>query len=94
MSEVAVKPEAGEVQGFLSRMMPRDERTVVVLIIAAIFAILVLPPLVFLLKGALTVTEGGATRVSLARFGTILAQSGIWTSAFNSFVFALGSAGN
>ena len=92
MSEVAVKGMNEETRGFWSRFLPRDERVILVMIVAAIFAILVLPPLVFLIKGALTITQAGETRMGLDRFVSVLAQKGIWTSAFNSFVFALGSA--
>ncbi len=92
MSEVAVKATKVETRSLWARFLPRDERVILVLIIAAIFAILVLPPLVFLIKGALTITQGGETRIGLDRFVTVLSQKGIWTSAFNSFVFALGSA--
>jgi iron(III) transport system permease protein len=92
MSEVAVKATNEETRSLWARFLPRDERVILVLIIAAIFAILVLPPLVFLVKGALTITQGGETRIGLDRFITVLSLKGIWTSAFNSFVFALGSA--
>jgi iron(III) transport system permease protein len=92
MSEAVVKATKVETRSLWARFLPRDERVILVLIIAAIFAILVLPPLVFLIKGALTITQGGETRIGLDRFITVLSQKGIWTSAFNSFVFALGSA--
>ena len=45
MSEVAVKETGQETRGLFARFMPRDERVVLVAIIAGIFAILVLPPL-------------------------------------------------
>ncbi len=92
MSEAAVKGREQSTQSFFARFLPRDERGILVLIIAAIFAILVLPPLIFLIKGALTVTQNGETQISLHRFGQVLSQRGIWMSAFNSFAFALGSA--
>ena len=76
----------------MARFAPRDERVIFVVIVGLIFAILVLPPLLFLVKGALSVEEGPVTRFTLERFGRILAQRGIWMSAFNSVVFALGSA--
>ncbi|MDB5642057.1 MAG: ydcU, partial [Hyphomicrobiales bacterium] len=90
MSEYAVKTE--DAPSLLARFGPRDERVILVVIVGLIFAILVLPPLVFLVNGALTVEEGGVTRFTLERFGRILAERGIWTSAFNSVVFAFGSA--
>jgi hypothetical protein len=48
MSEVAVKGMNEETRGFWSRFLPRDERVILVMIVAAIFAILVLPPVVWL----------------------------------------------
>jgi iron(III) transport system permease protein len=90
MTEVAVKP--GSAQARVERFSIRDERVVLVAILGLIFAILVLPPFIFLVKGALTIEEGGASRVTLERFTRILAERGIWTSALNSVIFALGSA--
>ena len=79
-------------RAFLARFAPRDERAIFVGIVGLIFAILVLPPLFFLVEGAITITEGGVTSFTLSRFVRILAERGIWMSAFNSVVFALGSA--
>jgi iron(III) transport system permease protein len=90
MTEVAVK--RGGAQSRAERFAIRDERVVLVAIIGLIFAILVLPPFVFLVKGALTLEDGGASRITLERFTRILAERGIWTSALNSVIFALGSA--
>lgn len=90
MSEFAVKSE--QAPSLFARFAPRDERVIFVVIVGLIFAILVLPPLVFLVKGALSVQEGGVTRFTLERFTYILAQRGIWQSALNSVVFAFGSA--
>ncbi len=90
MSEYAARTESAP--SWMARLALRDERAIFVIIVGLIFAILVLPPLVFLVKGALTVEEGQVTRFSLERFGRILAQRGIWMSAFNSVVFAFGSA--
>ena len=90
MSVYASGPESAP--SWMARFAPRDERVIFVVIVGLIFAILVLPPLFFLLKGALTVEEGPVTRFTLERFGRILAQRGIWMSAFNSVVFAFGSA--
>jgi iron(III) transport system permease protein len=69
-----------------------NDKAVFVPFVAVIFAILVLPPLFFLVKGAVTVSEAGATRWTLERFSTLLFQRGILTSAWNSFAFAAGSA--
>ena len=90
MSVYASRPESAP--SWMARFAPRDERVIFVVIVGLIFAILVLPPLLFLVKGALSVEEGPVTRFTLERFGRILAQRGIWMSAFNSVVFALGSA--
>ena len=90
MTEFAVKSESAP--SLMARFAPRDERVIFVVIVGLIFAILVLPPLVFLVKGALTIEQGGVTRFTLERFTHILAQRGIWMSAFNSVVFAFGSA--
>jgi iron(III) transport system permease protein len=77
----------------LRRWVPSlNDRAIFVPFLIAIFAILVLPPLLFLAKGAVTVIEGGVTRWTLERFSTLLFQRGILTSAWNSFVFAAGSA--
>ncbi|MDB5594850.1 MAG: ydcU [Hyphomicrobiales bacterium] len=75
----------------LKRFM-RDERIIFVLLVGTIFAVLVLPPLLFLVTGALTVSKDGATHFSLARLTSLLAEPDIWTSALNSVLFALGSA--
>lgn len=60
-----------------------------VLVLAVLLAILVLPPLVFLVTGAVTFTDdAGAVSFSLQRFATLAASKGIWQSTWNSFVFA------
>ncbi len=67
----------------------KGERVIFVIVIAVILAVLVLPPLIFLITGAVTFTdETGAIRFSLERFSTLAASRGIWQSAWNSFVFA------
>lgn len=85
-------PREGALFSGVARLWSQDERMILVVVVGLIFAILVLPPLVFLVKGALTVTSQGATTVSLHRFGALLAEKGIWTSALNSVFFAFGSA--
>jgi iron(III) transport system permease protein len=63
------------------------------LTIGVILGVLVLPPLLFLLQGAISVEEpGGVTRYTLERFAQIVNQRGFAASAANSFVFAVGSA--
>jgi iron(III) transport system permease protein len=74
------------------RFLSVNDTAIFVPFIVAIYAILVLPPLLFLATGAVTVTGGGATRWTLERFSTLLFQRGMLTSAWNSFVFAAGSA--
>ena len=72
--------------------VPRDKRWFSI-VIGLVLAILVLPPLLFLVQGAVTTTTpGGATQFTLERFGAILAQRGFAQSAANSFIFSLGSA--
>jgi iron(III) transport system permease protein len=66
------------------------------LLIAAIgllLVALVVPPLIFLLKGSLFApTDGGGLRFTLAAYRSVLTERGILTSMSNSFVFAAGSA--
>ena len=69
-----------------------DQKTIFVLVVGTILALLVLPPLYFLVTGAVTVEEGGRTRFTLERFAMLLSQRGILLSTWNSFVFAIGSA--
>ncbi len=69
-----------------------DERLVFVVILALAFGVLVLPPLFFLVEGALTTGDGANAHFSLARFPALLSRPGIWTSAWNSCVFSAGSA--
>ena len=69
-----------------------DQKTLFVVVVGAILALLVLPPLYFLVSGAVTMEEGGRTRFTLERFAMLLAQRGILVSAWNSFIFAIGSA--
>lgn len=92
MSEATASGVGQEVQGLRARWASLDERVILVGLISIIFAILVLPPLFFLLKGALTITHQGETRISFERFINVLSLSGIWVSALNSFIFAFGSA--
>ena len=58
-----------------------------------VLCILVIPPLLFLLQGSVTITDkAGVTTFTLERFGQILQQRGFGESAMNSFVFSVGSA--
>ncbi len=64
-----------------------------VLVATILLAVLVLPPLVFLVKGAITATaKDGTTYYSLEAFSTLANQRGILLSAWNSVVFAVLSA--
>lgn len=69
-----------------------SEKGIVLFVLIVIFGVLVVPPLYFLLQGALTVEENGVTRVTLERFSVLLAEGGLFTSIMNSFLFAIGSA--
>lgn len=69
-----------------------DQKTVAAGIVGLILALLVIPPLYFLVVGAITMEEDGQTRYTLERFSMLLAQRGILLSTWNSFVFAVGSA--
>lgn len=80
---------AAERRSFLARL---DQKSLFVLAAGSILAVLVLPPLYFLVMGAVTVEEAGGSRFSLERFAMLIAQRGILTSTWNSFVFAVGSA--
>ena len=69
-----------------------DQKTIASIVVGLILAVLVLPPLYFLVIGAITTDEGGQTRFTLERFSMLLSQRGILLSTWNSFVFAIGSA--
>jgi iron(III) transport system permease protein len=69
-----------------------DQKTIASVIVGLALAVLVLPPLYFLVIGAVTTDEGGQTRFTLERFSMLLMQRGILISTWNSFVFAIGSA--
>ncbi len=63
------------------------------LIIGVVLCALVLPPLIFLVEGSVTMTSaGGVTRFTLERFSAIVNQKGFLESTANSFIFAVGSA--
>jgi iron(III) transport system permease protein len=58
-----------------------------------LLAVLVVPPLIFLLKGSLfTPTADGGLLFSLDSYRVVLTERGILKSMSNSFVFAVGSA--
>jgi iron(III) transport system permease protein len=69
------------------------DKTALVVIMAILLAVLVLPPLIFLIKGAITFTDdAGNVRISFERFALLAGQKGIWLSTWNSIVFAVLSA--
>ena len=76
----------------LTRLLNVDQRTWFVVACGGVLALLVLPPLYFLFVGALTKQEGGQTYLTLERFALLLSHRGILLSAWNSFLFAIGSA--
>lgn len=69
-----------------------DQKTLASLVVGATLALLVLPPLYFLVVGSVEIEEAGRTRYGLDRFALLLSQRGILQSTWNSFVFAVGSA--
>lgn len=76
----------------LARVKSVDEKTYLVAVLACIMAILVLPPLFFLILGAVTVSDAQGVNFTLERFLLLLSQKGILLSSLNSFFFAIGSA--
>ncbi|MGV6873559.1 ABC transporter permease [Pseudochelatococcus sp. B33] len=93
MKDVSLDYPGGREAGRLRRLIPdANEKTVFVLVLGIIFAVLVLPPLFFLIKAAVTFSEEGVMRFSLERFYVLFGQRGILLSLWNSFAFAIGSA--
>jgi len=69
------------------------DRRVATLVVGLALGALVLPPLLFLIEGAVTVEDAsGVTRFTLERFGQIVQQRGFAASAMNSAIFSIGSA--
>ena len=93
-ADLVVKSEPrAPAAGRLSGLFAHGDKRWFSAMVGLVLAVLVLPPLLFLVHGAVTVTEpGGATTFSLHRFGDIIAQRGFAQSALNSFIFSLGSA--
>ncbi len=89
---VNAQPKA-PTSGSLRRFLPRNEKLAFSIVIGAILCVLVLPPMLFLLTGAVSVDlPGGARRWTLERFGMIASQRGFLASVWNSFAFSIGSA--
>lgn len=73
------------------RLIP-SEKSIVLVIVGLLVAVLVLPPVYFLLESAFTAEENGVVRITFDRFAVLLGQSGLLTSIGDSFIFAIGSA--
>ena len=70
-----------------------DGKRLPALIVGLALCVLVLPPLWFLIEGAVTVDQpDGTTRWTLERFSQIVNQRGFAASAMNSAIFSIGSA--
>ena len=84
----------GVVNGWRDTAAAVLDRRAVVAIVGCLLALLVLPPLVLLLQGSVTVAgaRGAASRLSLENFTGLVGQRGFATSLYNSLVFASGSA--
>ena len=69
------------------------DKSIFSLVVGAVLAVLVLPPLVLLLRGSFTHTaSNGVTYFTAANFAKILSQRSFIHSASNSLLFALGSS--
>jgi iron(III) transport system permease protein len=69
------------------------EKGALTLIVGLALAVLVVPPLFFLIQGSVTLTAAnGATSYTLSRFSDLLSQSFFLESAGSSFEFAFGSS--
>jgi iron(III) transport system permease protein len=92
--DVAVKsqPNGRGMLGLRRFFAPGDKRWFSIAI-GIVLSVLVLPPLLFLVQGAITTTTpDGTLSFTLERFSAILGQRGFAQSAMNSFLFSLGSA--
>ncbi len=80
-------------QGAVRRLIPLSDKLIFSIIIGVILAILVIPPLIFLITGAFSIDLPGRAREwTLKNFTDILSQKGLTASLANSFIFAIGSA--
>ena len=78
---------------WLRRLMHGGDKRWFSLAVGVVLACLVLPPLLFLIEGAITMpVAGGGARLTLERFAAIFNQKGFALSAWHSFAFAIGSA--
>ena len=77
----------------LRRIFRTGDKRWFALAMGVVLCALVLPPLIFLVEGSITITgANGVTRFTLERFSAIVNQKGFVESAANSFIFAVGSA--
>ena len=72
----------------------RGDKTVLTIVVGLVLAVLVIPPLWFLVEGSVVFTDdtGRFVGVSLQRFVDLVQGRGFAQSTFNSFSFAIGSA--
>ena len=70
------------------------QKNILVLIVGAALAVLVVPPLLFLLQGSVAVTNaaGATTSYTLSRFSDLVTQRTFLESARNSLSFSFGSS--
>ena len=87
------KPAPAPAAASIRRFFATGDKRWMSLAIGVALCALVLPPLIFLVEGSVTVTpQGGVTRVTLERFSAIVNQKGFLQSAANSAIFSVGSA--
>ncbi len=92
MSVEAIRPPARGGSSWI-RSALSNEKALLVIIIGIILCLLVLPPLIYLVMGAITATDqNNVTYFTLDRFRTLAAQRGVIVSAWNSLLFAILSA--
>lgn len=78
----------------LRRLLPiRGDKTLIIVLVGLVLAVLVIPPLFFLIQGSVVFTsDDGRVSLSLQRFVDLVQQRGFAQSTINSFSFAIGSA--
>ena len=87
------KDAAAPGAALMRRLFRTGDKRWLALAVGIVLCALVLPPLIFLVEGSVTVSAaGGVTHFTLERFSAIINQKGFLESAANSFIFAVGSA--
>ncbi len=82
-----------EADSLAARLFRGVDKRWLTLVIGIVLCVLVLPPLIFLVSGSVTITGAdGREYLTLDRFRAIVNQRGFLASAANSFGFAVGSA--